>query len=366
MQGSDSGTKKWNGPQNRLSLSAKAWRSLRSVYADQIGAAPLAQRMAYRFMGGYLSMLEGMQKSSVKAAAGSAKPPLFIVGHWRSGTTFLHELMACDPQFCFPSTYACMNPQHFLLTERGAQKLSGDVEVARPMDSMKISSASPQEDEFALLCLGARSPYEAVLFPKALRRALESGDVTTLGQAEQAAWKTAIATFVAQAGSRHPGRTQLLKSPPHGWRIDLLRELFPGARFVHIVRNPFDVAASTRRMWEQLFNIYALSPPPYPDVLPDVAEFLSQLMARTEQQMQKADDGCVLRFEDLVAEPHRELEKIYGAFQLGDYEKVRPLFAAQLEKTAGHQKNKLVLSQADRDHILRWCRPVLERYGYKI
>ena len=44
--------------------------------------------------------------------------PLFIVGHWRTGTTLLHELLILDPRHTFPNYYQCLAPHHFLLTER--------------------------------------------------------------------------------------------------------------------------------------------------------------------------------------------------------------------------------------------------------
>src|SRR5258706_15240132 len=79
-------------------------------------------------------------------------PPIFIIGHWRSGTTLLHEMLCLDKRHAWPSTYACMNPSHFLITERAAQSSgAGQASVKRPMDNMTISLASPQEDEFALV-----------------------------------------------------------------------------------------------------------------------------------------------------------------------------------------------------------------------
>ena len=43
-------------------------------------------------------------------------PPIFIVGHWRSGTTYLHELMVRDKRFGYASTYDCFAPHHFVMT----------------------------------------------------------------------------------------------------------------------------------------------------------------------------------------------------------------------------------------------------------
>ena len=45
------------------------------------------------------------------------EPPIFIVGHWRTGTTLLHELLILDPRHTCPNTYQCLEPNHFLLTE---------------------------------------------------------------------------------------------------------------------------------------------------------------------------------------------------------------------------------------------------------
>ena len=44
--------------------------------------------------------------------------PIFVIGHWSSGTTLLHELLVCDPRHTYPDTYACLAPNHFLLTRR--------------------------------------------------------------------------------------------------------------------------------------------------------------------------------------------------------------------------------------------------------
>src|SRR5690606_23417551 len=81
-------------------------------------------------------------------------PPVFILGHWRTGTTLLHELMVLDEQFSFPTTYECMAPHHFLLTGSTIPKwFNWLLPESRPMDNMAIGFERPQEDEFALMNL---------------------------------------------------------------------------------------------------------------------------------------------------------------------------------------------------------------------
>src|SRR5437016_2758103 len=55
-------------------------------------------------------------------ATAITKAPIFILGHWRSGTTLLHELLVLDPRHTFPDTYHCFDPCHPLITERGMKK----------------------------------------------------------------------------------------------------------------------------------------------------------------------------------------------------------------------------------------------------
>ena len=93
-------------------------------------------------------------------------PPVFIVGHWRSGTTLLHELLHLDSRFATPTTYQCMAAHHTLVTDWWLTPYVGWViPKQRPMDNMAAGWHRPQEDEFALLSLGAPTPYQRMAFP---------------------------------------------------------------------------------------------------------------------------------------------------------------------------------------------------------
>ena len=93
-------------------------------------------------------------------------PPVFILGHWRSGTTLLHNLITLDPQFSFPNLYEVLFPCNFLLTERVVTSLtSWLIPKTRPMDNVEAGFHMPQEDEVALLLMSGLSPYLMLAHP---------------------------------------------------------------------------------------------------------------------------------------------------------------------------------------------------------
>src|SRR5262245_5825925 len=66
------------------------------------------------------TLLRWLQSQWYGSKLDNVKPPpdpIFIVGHWRTGTTLLHELLILDDRHTFPNTYQCLEPNHSLLTE---------------------------------------------------------------------------------------------------------------------------------------------------------------------------------------------------------------------------------------------------------
>ena len=176
--------------------------------------------------------------------------PLFIIGHWRSGTTVLHHLLTLDTRFMFPSNYVCFAPHHFLLTEwllRDGFELLAP--ARRPMDDLPLHSTSPQEDEFALLGLGAPSPYEAIGFlPAGLDIATRLQRVASDRRLSRR-WLRKMDWLVRALTWRHRKRL-VLKSPTHTFRVPILLEHFPDAQFVLMMREPRATIASTVAMWK--------------------------------------------------------------------------------------------------------------------
>src|SRR5205823_6071112 len=161
--------------------------------------------------------------------------PLFIIGHWRTGTTLLHELLALDPRLRAPTNYECLVPNHFLLTERWLKGwTSFTLPRTRPPDQMQVTWDSPQEDEFALCNLGVPSPYARIAFPNEGPQNAAYLELDSLSQQECRRWERTLLSFFKELTCARPGRL-VLKSPTHTFRLPTLVRMFPRAKWINIV-----------------------------------------------------------------------------------------------------------------------------------
>ena len=94
-------------------------------------------------------------------------PPIFILGHWRSGTTHLHNLFTIDPRLAYPNLFQVVFPLTFLSTEPIAGRfLSPLIPEKRLGDNVRQHLAMAAEDEFALCAATSLSPYMSSSFPR--------------------------------------------------------------------------------------------------------------------------------------------------------------------------------------------------------
>ncbi|WP_230646881.1 sulfotransferase [Bradyrhizobium sp. Leaf401] len=295
----------------------------------------------------------------------SLRNSIFIVGHWRSGTTFLHELLSLDDRYGFPPTYACLFPHcHFFLKRA---MLRSSLELKRPMDDMPITPLSPQEDEFALLCLGARSPYEALLVPHRLRQALRLSDVDALTAGEAVQWDKTFVDFLSGVSLSNRRRPLILKSPPHSYRVSRINRLVPDARFILIVRDPYAVFESTVRMWSRLLANYTLGPRLSDEeirscVLDERLHFEAKLQAGIAEL--PADRIAIIRYEALVRDPKAELAKLYAHLKLSDFERVLPALRNYQDQRSGYAPSAASPSPVWREKIADTWGSIFDLYEY--
>jgi hypothetical protein len=127
-------------------------------------------------------------------------PPLFILGHWRSGTTHLHNLLSQDDRFAFPNLYLVLYPYSFLTTEAVNSRLLSFI-VPRTrfgIDNVRISWRAPYEDEFAIATMTQLSPYVTMAFPRRHRYYDRFLTLAEASRKEIDQWKAAMTTFLNQ------------------------------------------------------------------------------------------------------------------------------------------------------------------------
>lgn len=350
----------------RLRLSLEAWRRLSKKIDVHRSQLRRRTSLAYCLSAVAHSSLWKLQEAShadvIKTV--TVQPPVFLLGFWRSGTTLLHELLCCDSQFGFPSTYACLNPSHFLLTESWSKARSEQLS-RRPMDAMPYSWSSPQEDEFALLALGAPSPYEALIVPSLMRDPAALVDLRQRKPEEQERWVKALQSFLRLLTVQQR-KTIVLKSPPHGFKLPLLLSVFPQSRFVVIERNPYEVFASNLKLWTTLLDLYAVES----SSAEEVEQFVLQSYLLHEQViaegMQVANPHQLfrIRYEDLVADPMGVMERLYGEWQLADFDTVREPIEKYTQRVKEHTRNRFVISAGQRERVEKLWGAVIKAKNY--
>jgi hypothetical protein len=323
------------------------------------------------FVSLFHTVLRLIQDAWLAGRADRARPrsgPLFIIGHWRTGTTLLHELLIQDPRHSFPGTYQCIVPHHFLLTGPIFTRLfPWLLPSRRPMDNMPAGWDRPQEDEFALCMLGQPSPYLTIAFPNHPPQDQEAFDLVGLSPAALASWKRAFLGFLGRL-TVHDPRRLVLKSPTHSCRIPVLLELFPDARFVHIVRDPYAVFPSTVNLWKTLYETHGLQVPTFAGLEEYVFSTYTHLYDRIDEgkKILSDDQFHEMRYEDLIADPVAELRRMYQRLGLGDFEPARLQVEMYLKEHAGYQTNRYnaLPPQVEAEVTRRWGK-VIRRYGYE-
>jgi hypothetical protein len=292
--------------------------------------------------------------------------PIFIIGHWRTGTTLLHELLILDRRHSFPTTYQCLAPHHFLLTELVLPRvLFWVMPERRPMDNMATGWDRPQEDEFALCMLGVPSPYTTIAFPNHPPQDQDYLDLRRVPAPQRRYWKRQLYAFLQRLTYRDPRRL-VLKSPPHTCRLRDLLDLFPDARFVHIVRDPYVVFPSTIHLWKALYRAHGLQKPRFDGLEEHVFRTFLHFYDRLEEgrRLVAGNRFHELRYEDLVRDPVGEIDRLYQRLELGGFDELRPRLEEFLAGQKNYETNRYELTPALRDEITRRWGPVIRKYGY--
>jgi hypothetical protein len=292
--------------------------------------------------------------------------PVFIIGHWRSGSTLLHQLMSLDSNFTAPTLFQVAIPDSFL-SSRNYYKPIMHLMVSkfRPMDRVKLGMDEPQEDEYAIYRITRFSPLERLVFPKKSNYFLLDLPSFLPDNSQLIDWENKFMWYLRKLFLMS-GKPIVSKNPFNSLRINELRKLFPEARFIHIYRHPFNVIPSTIHMWNIVQQQNSLNRLAGKPVLDEVVTVFDRILSAVRKDTaslpeEKFYEMC---FENLESDPVMEITKLYKAFNLNynnAFEEKLKLFLSVIK---GFQKNTFHLSKDEKTFIRQRLGHHMDHYGY--
>lgn len=346
---------------NWLELLAKHRKvSLQNLHkAVSISASTTMLSLPYLLERRQFAQIQTMEEYEI------TNPPIFVVGHWRSGTTFLQNIVSQDPYFGYLNVIQSVFPHNLNLESLFARFMQPGL---REMDNISLDPKSPSEEEIAMAALGPASFWHGYYFPQHLDTYFQKYILFQgLTHAERARWQADYMLLIRKLTWHYGGRQLVLKNPPNTSRIKELLELFPDAKFIHIYRNPWKVYLSRMNQYDNAVQAKALQPITRQTWENCLLRYYPQIMEKhfAERTLIPTGNYAEVRFETFKANPLGELERIYNELQISDFTSACPYFQAYLTSLTTYQQNRYELDAALIEKVSHAWHPIIERLGYQ-
>jgi len=295
--------------------------------------------------------------------------PLFIIGHWRSGTTLLHNILTKDPACGYVTTYQSVFPNNLKSKWLFKTFMRIFMPDERPGDQMKISVNLPQEDEYALSNMTHRSFYHFFYFPTTYGSLYNKYiRFNSLSESEQEEWKLTYQKMVIKALINTHGKRAILKNPVNTGRMLKLLEIFPSAKFIFLIRNPVNVYLSTKKFFSELFPTVNLEEFTNEDISKMILEVYPKLLQDYLSHKKQLVSGKLIeiRYEHLQEDPIKEVENIYKKFKLDDFNELQPVFQEYIDELKGHKIDSYTIDQKELDRVTDRLGFAMKHWNYKI
>jgi len=299
--------------------------------------------------------------------------PIFIVGHWRTGTTYLHHLICQDNNLGYVSTFQALAPGFCLVGEKTLKPLLVRIlqgaHPTRIIDNIPLSFDAPQEEDFAIANMSPYAFLHVFTFPRQAADFFERYVLfSNLSEQTLAEWTEIYLTVLRKATLSMGGKRLVLKSPVNSGRISTLLELFPDAKFIHIYRNPYDTFLSTMWVYKTVLPRSQLQTIGLDQIEAYVLRFYTQLVQKflADRALIPAGNLVEVRFEDLEAAPLDQLRKVYERLSLPGFGEAQPAFHAYLASIADYQKNRYELNDEVIAKVNRHWRFAFDEWGYTL
>ncbi len=296
--------------------------------------------------------------------------PLFILGHWRSGTTFVHNVFACDKHFGYTTTYQTVFPNLMLWGQPFFKKnMSFLMPDHRPTDNMELKVDLPQEEEFALSNMMPYTYYNFWFFPQNMMEYCDKYLLfNAITEEERQIFMNTFKKLVRISLHNTGGTQYLSKNPPHTGRVKTLLELFPNAKFIYLKRNPYTVFESTRSFFINTIKPLKFQSISDEELIQNFVEVYKRLFYKFEEEKVLIPEGNLyeLKFEDFEQDAFDITEDIYKQLNLPNFEESKNSISEYLGKKKGYKKNKYKYEESTIRTVDDNWGMAVDKWGYSI
>ena len=249
--------------------------------------------------------------------------PIFILGHWRSGTSHLQRIMRLDPCLSTSTIFRSVFSDSYYLTEswlkRALNLICSTLNIHHFIQRTTMDLDLPAELDLALCAMCSKNSYSwGHILPKSFSRRV---DKQILLRDEQVAdaWIEDYDYMIRKLSYWSKGKRVLVKSPGDTARITHLLKKYPEAKFIFIHRDPISVYHSSTYLWKTIqrhLSIHEVRKEEVHDLILSTYQLL--LSNYLEQRSEIPESQLVeVHHTRLQQDPFGEMEKIYSTLELG-------------------------------------------------
>jgi hypothetical protein len=296
------------------------------------------------------------------------KPPIFIIGHWRSGTTYMHNLLSQDDSFAYPTTFQTVTPALFLRFEKQIKPIvASSLPPTRPQDHIKLGADLPQEEEYGVGNLSTHSYYHGWCFPK--NRDFYYNCVHFDGVKEKRIeeWKKYYLFYLKKLTLYYNGKQLILKNPSNTGRVKQLLELFPDAKFIHIYRNPYHTFLSKKRNIEKEMTLYCIQKPDDEDTFEKaMAEMYNKMYDKyfNDKKLIPKENLVEIKYENLVKDPYNVVKKIYQDLNIPTFKNCETNLKKYIQTQHNIKTYKYSIDKKTHEKIYNYLNKTIDKWGY--
>jgi len=318
-----------------------------------------------------LRIMEDLRYSGKIRNTKIEKDPIFIIGFFRTGTTYLHLLFSKDKKLAYMSNLEGYTPNFYLSFEKMSRDLlQKSLPPTRPMDNVPLLLDEPIEEEYAVGASSRYSFYNALIWPEKFDYFCKYLSFDDCPPKDVERWKKVYHRALQKVTFKKGGRQLVLKNPPNTFKIKYLLEMYPKAKFIYTYRNPYTLYASMYKFWLKTCEIFSVQE--FKEDYDKIKDGFLKLFNESLNKLAEAkhhippENFIEIKYEDFVENPIPFMKALYEKFELEGFEEVEPEFLAHYSS----QKERYIANKWDlNDEVIRdvnanW-NVYREQYGYE-